>query len=575
MKIIGINSRYNATMNEIYSGSCALIVDGEIIYALAEDRVSKKKDDGGFDYSLKAILNKEKLTIDDIDYFYISFYGNALIPDKKMIKYHLKKLGLEKQPEKLIVVPSHHISHAYASYFLSPFDEAIIMVADNEGSLLFPDDEKKRNIEDCYCERNSYYWARGNCITLIERDFQNPGDVGFGKAYNMFNEYIGFGNYLTVGKTMGLSSYGKNDKKLSKVDIWMMDKDGRLKSNIIETENLTADVERFLTANNIDLPKIRKGNLYELPEYQKLARYIQEQLNKWAIKKVNFLIKKVGIKNICISGGVALNGIMNEKIENALNVPVFVPPYPSDPGQALGNAIYGYIHQTGNNNNSLIKKVQFRNYTYLGFNYSEKDIMMAIKKISTTHSVKFELLDNIEEKTAELLSQDKVIGWFQGRSEYGARALGDRSILGSPKGIMIRDKINILKGRELFRPLAPSVLSEKKLEYFYEGCPLIDKYMLSISKVKKEKIKEIKGAVHIDKTSRIQEVKEKDNEKYYSLIKNFYRISGVPMVLNTSFNAAGKPIVESPYDAMLAFIQMDLDYLVCGNFLIEKQLKTK
>ena len=246
MKIIGINSQYDALMNKINSGSCALIEDGKIVFALAEDRISRVKDEGGFKKSLKYILNKTKLTVEDIDYFYISFYSNAVIPTKKMIKDHLDMLRISKNPEKLIVMPSHHFSHACAAYFMSPFDEAIIMVADNEGSLLYPSDETKKYIENCYCERNSYYWARGNCITLIERDFEMPTEVGFGKAYNMFNCYIGFGDYLSVGKTMGLSSYGKLSGKLKKTEIWKMDRNGKLRSNMTETEDLEKDVERFL-----------------------------------------------------------------------------------------------------------------------------------------------------------------------------------------------------------------------------------------------------------------------------------------------------------------------------------------
>lgn len=570
MKIIGINSRYDALMNKINSGSCALIVDGKIVYAFAEDRISRIKDDGGFEESLKFILDKENLTINDIDYFYISFYGNALIPTKEMVQRHLDILGINDKPEKLVVMPSHHLSHAFSSYFLSPFREAIIMVADNEGNLLLPSDEKKKNIEDCYCERNSYYWAKGNCITLIERDFEMPGEVGFGKAYNMFNEYIGFGNYLTVGKTMGLSSYGKLEGNLKKADLWEIDKKGRLHSKITETKDLKKDVERFLRANNIAVPKIRKGKLYELSEYKNLARFVQEQLNKWSIKKVKSLIDRVGIDKVCISGGVGLNGIMNKKIENTLGVQVFVSPYPSDPGQALGNAIYGYISHTGKGNNSLIDKVKFNNFTYLGSEYSKEDILKSLEEIKKEINIRFTHIDNIYKAIAKLLSQGNVIGWFQGKSEYGARALGNRSILADPRSAELRDRMNILKRRELFRPLAPSVISEHKSNYFYNGCELLDKHMLSVSDVVKSKWKEIEGAVHIDKTSRIQEVSKNDNERYYNLINEFYKISGIPMVLNTSFNMAGEPIVESPRDAVKTFIEMGLDYLVCGDVLIER-----
>ncbi|MDD3607196.1 MAG: carbamoyltransferase C-terminal domain-containing protein [Candidatus Moranbacteria bacterium] len=571
MRIIGINSRYDALMNKIYSGSCALIVDGKIVYAFAEDRISKVKDDGGFDQSLKFILKKEKLTIDEIDYFYISFYGNSVIPTDKMIRHHLDLLNLNKHPEKLVVVPSHHLSHACAAYFLSPFKEAIIMVADNEGNILHPGSEKEADMGNTYCERNSYFWARGNCIALLERDFETPGEVGFGKAYNMFNEYIGFGNYLTVGKTMGLSSYGNVAGNLKKAEIWGMDKNGKLHSNMKETENLKKDVERFLKKNNIKLPKSKGEKLYELPEYKNLACFIQQQLNKWSVRKINSLIKRIGIKNICISGGVGLNGIMNEDIENRLHVPVFVPPYPSDPGQALGNAIYGYVTQTGKNNNSFIEKIIFKDYAYLGSEYSDDEILVALQKAQKKYNLKFEHVSGVAKLAAKLLAEGMIMGWFQGRSEYGARALGNRSIIADPRSIEIRDKVNVLKKRELFRPLAPSVLAEYKSEYFLGSNSLLDKYMLSVKRVVNGKRKDIKGVVHVDNTSRIQEVNKNDNEKYYNLLQNFKKITGIPMVMNTSFNMAGEPIVETPLDAIRTFSDMNLDYLICGNYIIERK----
>lgn len=570
MKIIGLNSQYDCSMNRINSGSCALIIDGEIIYAFAEDRISRVKDEGGFKQSLDFILTKTNLSIKDIDFFYVSFYGNALIPNREMVRYHLDLLGLNDHPEKLVVMPSHHFSHACAAYFLSPYDEALIMVADNEGNFLYPNGEIEDKIEKNYYERNSYFWARGNCITLIERDFECPGEVGFGKAYNMFNEYIGLGNYLSVGKTMGLSSYGKLKGNLKKANIWRLDDEGKLYSLISETDDFASDVERFLKANKMDLPERNRERLYEMTEYKNLARFIQEQLAKWSIRKLRFLMKKTGLKNICVSGGVGLNGIMNQKIEEELKVSVFVPPYPSDPGQALGNAIYGYVTQTGKSNNSSFEKVKFNNFTYLGSEYSNEEILKELKSETFNSQVKFNYVDNIGKFAARMIARGKVIGWFQGRSEYGARALGNRSILADPRSIKIRDKVNILKRRELFRPLAPSVLREHRSKYFVGKPSLLNKFMLSVNSVKKNKIKEINGVVHVDKTSRIQEVNQNDNGKYYNLIKEFRNITGIPMVMNTSFNMAGEPIVESPKDAIKTFIEMKLDYLICGDILIER-----
>ena len=572
MNIIGINSNYDACKNKIFSGGCALIQDGIIKVALAEERISRKKHEGGFLSSYNFILDRYGLTPSDIDYFCISFYGNPVIPEEDIVKLHLKELGIENTPEKLIIMPSHHLSHAYAAYFLSPFEEAIIMVADNEGNLLFPKFKGGKELYNNYSERNSYYWARKNNISLIGRDFEEPGSVGFGKAYNKFNRYLGLGNYLSVGKTMGLSSYGKEKKEYSKIDIWSMDETGRLKSNMDDTNDAYKDVPNFFKKYGIDIPNDRSDeseSIYDEQYAKDLAFYVQEQLNKWSIEKVKNLKDKTGINNICISGGVALNGIMNRKIEE-LGMKVFVPPYPSDPGQALGNAIYAYIEKSELNNNVLIEKKSFEGFTYLGPEYTDAEIENEVNEYKEKKNIKVVVPTDVYKFAAEKLSQGKILGWFQGKSEYGARALGNRSIIADPRTEEIRDRVNTLKGRELFRPIAPSVLKEEADKYFeYEKDSELVKYMLEVNEVKSKNANKIKGVVHVDNTSRIQIVDKKTNEKYYKLIAEFNKITGIPMIINTSFNAAGDPIVENATDAINAMIDMHLDGLVCNNMYIE------
>ncbi len=570
MKIIGINSKFDAGMNEIYSGGCAYICDGEIMMALAEDRISRKKNDGGFNKSLVHIYREYNLTKNDIDYFYISFYANPMIPSEEMIKYHLKLLDIEQEPEKLVVMPSHHLSHACLAYFLSPFEDALIMVADNEGCLLSPKQAQEKSILFNDCERNSYYWAHGNCITLIDRDFQHSGEVCFGKAYNKFNEFIGFGSYLNAGKTMGLSSYGKNVSEWENIDLWNIDQYGNLHSNIIETHDSFNDVAYFFNRHGLNVDKDLN---YESEEYKNLAFFIQHQLNKWSVIKMQDLIKKYDINNICVSGGVALNGVMNWELEKELQANVFVPPYCSDPGQALGNAIYGYIEQSGKSNNSYIKKHKFDNYIYLGTEYDKSRINEELVSLyKDDDRVEIVVSDDILKIGAELLSQGKIIAFFQGRSEYGARALGNRSILAAPNSSEIRDRINTLKGRELFRPLAPAVLSEEWGSYFEGKQSILDSMMLRVVNVKKNRQNEVCGITHVDGTARVQEVKKEINPTFHQLITEFYRITQIPMVINTSFNRAGEPIVESPKDAVESFIAMNLDGLICGDCFLKVKL---
>jgi len=566
MKIIGINSGYDAAKNKIYAGGCALLDDGKIIISLAEDRISRNKNDGGFFKSLEYIYKEYGLSTEQIDYFYISFYGNPIIPNEEIIKFHLMLLDLSRSPEKLVVMPSHHISHACLAHFLSPFDESLIMVADNEGCLLSPKDAAQKSVYFNDCERNSYYWAHNNCITLIGRDFENAGEVSFGQAYSKFNEFIGFGNYLSVGKTMGLSSYGHIPPEWADIDMWGIDSSGKLYAHMLETHDSYKDIVYFFKRHNLD---VKPGLNYECDEYKNLAHYVQQQLNKWSIEKMRFLINKFGKMNICVSGGVGLNSIMNEMLETHLDVQVFVPPYCSDPGQALGNAIYGYVCQTGLNNNTVIKKINFGEYLYLGTEYDDDRITKAIlQEYQNDDRVEILFPDKPLHEFSRLISENKIVGFYQGRSEYGARALGNRSILAMPNSIEIRDRVNTLKGRELFRPLAPAVLSEYREHYFEGGLSILDYAMLRVVQVKDEKRSIICGTTHFDGSARLQVVEKKYNPRFYELIKEVDKLTGIPVIINTSFNSAGEPIVETPRDAIESFLAMNLDALLCGNCLI-------
>lgn len=568
MNIIGINSGYDAAGDQIYSGGVAYICDGKIIMAIAEDRVSRVKDQGGFSNALKKIYEYYGIYQDDIDYFYISFYGHPLIPDNRTIEKHLELLNIQNQPHKLVVMPSHHYSHAVLAHSLSKFEESIIMVADNEGNLLGPKGAKENGVLFNDCERNSYYWAKGNCITLIERDFAEFGDVSFGKMYNKFNEYIGFDSYLCVGKTMGLSSYGKIPKEWENIDLWYLDNKGKLHSNLKETHDSYEDIEYFFRRNGIYLSRELD---YMSEEYKNLAHYVQYQLNKWATKKVEYLCNKYEVNNVCISGGVGLNSIMNYEIGQKLNVDLFVPPYCSDPGQALGNAIYGYISQMRLNNNVVIPKLTFDKYIYLGFEYSNEEVENVLCKYKSDDRFKIDKPNDILEVAADLISDNNIIGFYHGRSEYGARALGNRSILASPTSISIRDRVNTLKKRELFRPLAPAVLDKYSKDYFDAKYNILDTMMLRVVPVCEDKKKEIEGVVHIDGTARVQVVTKENNQMFYDLIERVYKKTGVPIVINTSFNAAGNPIVESIQDAIEEFYTMDLDALICEDFLISRR----
>lgn len=562
MVIIGLNSGFDYQAKQISGGACALIRDGKIIQAVAEERLSRKKHDGGYKLALKHVLATNGLRIKDVDYFVLSFYGNSFSPSKKLIDYHLADIGISNHPSKLIIIPSHHLSHAYAAYFLSSYNESVIFVSDNEGSILYKENELLRNN---HFERNSYYWAKGNCIHFLHRDFEQPGNLGFGKAYNKFTRYIGFGDYHNAGKTMGLSAYGKIPAAMQDVDLWWMNEQGRLESYLYDSGDYRVDIRNFFKKFEVSLPPASSVD-YHSDTAKNLSAYIQWQLEKWTAIKTVDLCNRTSIKNVCYSGGVALNSVVNSHISQNHFRNVFVPPFPSDEGQALGNAIYGYINKGGFNNHPLLPKVSFDDFLYLGKEYSEADIQKAIAsykgKIRATQPA------NLYKTVASLLAENKILGLFNGKSEYGARALGNRSLIAAPTSAELRDKINTLKKRELFRPLAPAVLDKEASDYFIFKEDTLFKAMLGVAAVKKNKQRSIAGVVHADGTARVQLVSRQSNNNFYRIITAYHQLTGIPMVINTSFNMADEPIVETPANAIRTFLEMKIDGLILGNYLI-------
>lgn len=567
MIIIGLNSFWEEDAWRCKGGSVSLLIDGKLIMSVAEDRISRHKYDGGYETALKYVLAYNHLSMDDVDYFCISFYGNHMIPKERILEYHIRDLHLEDHPEKLLVIPSHHLSHAYSGYFLSPFEEAIIMVADNEGSILYTENCNNEGAVGAYCERNSYYYAKGNILVLLERDFEDPNSVAFGKCYNKFTEYVGLGDYHNGGKTMGLSSYGTIPHGLENVDLWKLDSQMRLTSNMSETFNAKRDINNFLEKYGVEIPD---DVSYHTDFGKNLAFYVQDQLNKWAAKKIETLIARTGVRNVCISGGVGQNGVMNAYIERKLGCKVFVPPFPSDQGQSLGNVLWGWVKVNMLDGNSRIPRTFFSDFKYMGSSFTDAEIEDAVLMTNLAKRYKVSKCDDISLAVANLLFQNKVVGWFQGKSEYGCRALGSRSIVASPASAALRDHVNVLKRRELFRPLAPTVMEEYAAEYFENAESLLSEYMLGVVTVHEQYRKVIEGVTHVDASARIQTLTKEQNEKFYRLVDAYRELSGIPMIMNTSFNMAGEPIVETPIDAINSFREMDLDALACGNFLIEK-----
>jgi carbamoyltransferase len=568
--IIGINSGVDGALSTIDSGGACVLRDRQFIGALAEERVTRHKYAGGYAHALQTLCAANELDLREVDAIALSFYRTTQEPSASLLELHRVALQLDAR-SRLVCIPSHHLSHAYSAYFLSPFERALVVVADNEGSNLYQSAQE-------YLERNSYYLASGNGVHLLHRDFESPGDLGFGKAYNRFTRYIGFSDYHSAGKTMGLASYSTVPRELSSIDLWKMDSDGRLISNIRDSASVKDgdeaaqldDIRAFFSAAGIRIaPPAMRGS-HMAPEYQGLAAYIQWQLNKWMCRKIEWLTKRLDTKNVCIGGGVGLNSVTNSYLEECLNVRVFTTPYASDEGQALGNAIYARLCTDPSAQMHDTARLVFTNYVRGGPDYSDARCARSAHKLFPSNEWTIEKVADVGAEVAKLLANGAVVGWFQGRSEFGARALGSRSVLADPRDGNLKVTLNERKGRELFRPFAPSVLHEQAAEFFCPSESLLFDHMLGVTYVRESVAQSIPAVVHVDRTARIQLVRRDELPSFHHLISCFYKQTGLPMVLNTSFNYAGEPIVETPDDAVRSALTLQLDALALGDYLCRR-----
>ena len=460
-----------------------------------------------------------------------------------------------KYPKKKIFQINHHLAHAASVYYTSGFKNSAILIIDGNGTDL---------------ETNSFYQGKNKKIKLIDR----YKGQGIGALYNVITKdclNLGTGG---EGKTMGLAPYGKKNRGILnfssvKLEGIKTDYSSLLKrqpySDIL-TFKKNLNIEKFV--KNYGKRRINENILKR--KWSGIAFDLQNETERCMVHLGRELFKKTKSKNICIAGGVGLNSVGNQKLfEKSSFKDIFVYPACSDAGIPFGLAIWG-VYNHSNINKKKIKLKKLTN-AYTGTSYNRKYINSLLKK----HKIKSKSLDL--KIIAKHISEGKIIGWFQNGSEYGPRALGNRSILADSRNSKMQDIVNIkVKHRETFRPFAPAVLEEDYKKFFKLNQP--SPYMLLVAKVLKPKI--LPSVTHIDGTARVQTVNSKQNEIFYNLIKEFKKITGIGCILNTSFNDAGEPIVETPQDAIIGMLNSKIDYLVLGNYLIDakkikKSLKRK
>ncbi len=587
MYILGISAYY-------HDSAACLVKDGEIISAAQEERFSRKKHDSGFPgNAAKYCLQYAKISAEDLEL--VAFYDKPFLKFERILESYLayaprgiksfvkamplwikQKLWIKEVIKKelnyegKVIFTEHHESHAASAFFPSPFKEAAILTADGVGEWT----------------TSSFGIGENNKIEILG-DIKFPHSLGL--LYSAFTYYTGFKVNSGEYKVMGLAPYGE-PKYVDVIIDKLIDlkEDGSFKLNMEYfnyVAGLTMTGKKF---NELFGGPPRKPESKLTQKEMDLARSVQEVTEEIMLRMSRFVKKETGKKYLCLAGGVALNCVANGKIlREGIFDDIWIQPAAGDAGGALGAALFAW-HQYFGNKREADGKNDFQKGSYLGPEFTEDEI----KKFLDENEIEYKKLseEQLTDVTADLIAGENVIGWFQGRMEFGPRALGNRSILGDARSPKMQSKMNLkIKFRESFRPFAPSVLEEKVSDYFELDRP--SPYMLLVAEIKRERqIKmneqsqklfgieklnvprsDIPAVTHVDYTARIQTVNKEANPLYHKLLSTFEKKHGSAVLVNTSFNVRGEPIVCTPEDAYKCFMRTEMDYLVLGPFLLDKK----
>jgi carbamoyltransferase len=591
--ILGISAFY-------HDSAACILKNGEIIAAAQEERFTRKKHDSSYPYNaIEFLLKYSNLKLNDVDHIvffekpflkferlletYVAFAPKGFISFAKAMPLWIKEKLFQKsllfnklkthdqnyQSDENIFFSDHHLSHAASAFFPSPFEEAVILTADGVG------------------EWATTTVAVGKANKLeIKKEIHFPHSLGL--LYSAFTYYTGFKVNSGEYKLMGLAPYGNSiyeDKIEQLIDV-KEDGSFRLDQKYFDySTGLTMTNQKF---DDLFGQKPRNAQNEKITQFHMdIAASIQNVTEKIMIKIAKAIRKEFNIKNLCLAGGVALNCVANGKIlQEKIFDNIWIQPAAGDAGGSLGAAL-ALWHIEHNNKREINSKDSMKG-SYLGEEFSQEKIEKELKLIGA----KYETLnyEDVIDQTAKNLANEKAIGWFQGRMEFGPRALGGRSIIGDPRSDKMQKNLNLkVKYRESFRPFAPSILEEDLSNWFDIGVG--SPYMLLVAKINPEKkiemtnsqkklfgieklnIKrsEIPAVTHVDYTARLQTVNKDTNKPYYDLISKFKKETGCPIVVNTSFNVRGEPIVNTPTDAFNCFMGTELDFLVIGNCILDKK----
>ena len=590
--ILGISAFY-------HDSAACILKDGEIIAAAQEERFTRKKHDSSYPCNaIDFVLNFANLKLSEVDQIvffekpflkferlletYVAFAPKGFISFSKAMPIWIKEKLFQKnllfnklkehdenyKSDQNIFFSEHHLSHAASAFFPSPFDEAVVLTADGVGEWA----------------TTTVAVGKGSALD-IKKEIHFPHSLGL--LYSAFTYYIGFKVNSGEYKLMGLAPYGNSiyEDRIKKLLNIKEDGTFRLDQQYFNyATGLTMTNDKF---NNLFGQKPRNSQNEKITQFHMdIAASIQKVTEEIMIKLTKAIRKEYNIKNLCLAGGVALNCVANGKIlnENIFDN-IWIQPAAGDAGGSLGAALA--LWHIENGNERIVNLNDDMKGSYLGTEFSQEQI----EKELTSIGAKFDTFnyDEVINKTSEYLSNEKAVGWFQGRMEFGPRALGARSVLGDPRSDKMQKNLNLkVKYRESFRPFAPSVLREDLSNWF--NMNVDSPYMLLVANINPDKKIEmtdeqkklfgieklnikrstIPAVTHVDYSARVQTVNKNTNERYYDLISKFKEKTGCPVIVNTSFNVRGEPIVNTPTDAFNCFMGTELDYLVIGDCILDK-----
>jgi len=569
MYVLGISCFY-------HDAAACLVKDGIVVAAAEEERFSRVKHDTGFPINaINYCLGSDGITSQDIDY--IGFYEKPMIKFERLMSQHMQmfprslKVFVESTPswltEKLkaksiiekklgfkkdILFIEHHMSHAASSFLCSPFKSAAIITVDGVGEWA----------------TTTFGKGEGKEVTIL-KEIQFPNSIGL--LYSTFTAYLGFKVNDHEYKVMGLSAFGEPKYYDQIMKIIDMKEDGSYGMDISYFDyHYKGRMPSNKFIKEFGPPRKRNDNVTK--KHEDLAASLQKVLEDILMRMLNQLHAETKEKNLCMAGGVALNSVANGKIMKRTPFKnIFIQPAAGDSGGSMGVALYVYNTILGNERKYVFDSAS------LGPQYNTEEVKNFLDTNNINYS-EFKSAGDLVKKTIDIILQNKVIGWFQGRMEWGPRALGNRSILANPLNSKMRDILNEkVKHREMFRPFAPVVPVESANNFFEcdDPVPSPTDYMLMVYPVKKKYHKIIPSVTHVDGTGRVQTIRKSQNLLYYMLLKEMGKRTKIPILINTSFNVRGEPIVCTPQDAYRCMMGTGIDYLVMNKFLIKREANEK